>query len=136
MPRVQPGPRKGRSTPKRDAPPGAWEGRLRLWIVIDGLNALGPGKVRLLDLINTTKSLSAAAKRLRMSYRAAWEHLRFIEERTGITVVEARRGGRAGGGTVLTPEGKTLLQAFHDFHREVEQHADSAFHRHFAPWTL
>ncbi len=134
MPRVQPGPRKRREKAPSDAPPGAWEGRLRLWIVIDGLNALGPGKVRLLEAIAAAKSLSAAAKKLRMSYRAAWKHLRFIEERTGIAVVEPRRGGRSGGGTDLTPQGKALLKAYHNFHREVEDHVRSACHRHFAPW--
>ena len=119
MPRIQPGPRKGRSKPGSDAPPGTWEGRLRLWIAIEGHNALGPGKVRLLETIASAKSLSAAAKHLRMSYRQAWKHLRFIEERTGLTVVEPQRGGPGGGGTGLTPQGRALLKAYRDFHDEV-----------------
>ncbi len=135
MPKIQPGPRKDRTVVESDAPPGTWEGRLRLWIAIDGHNALGPGKVRLLEAIAVHKSLSAAAKRLHMSYRAAWRHLRIIEERTGITVVEPRRGGPTGGGTDLTPQGQALLDAFHNFHREVEEHMHSACRRHFAPWS-
>ena len=114
--------------------PGTWEARLRLWIVIDGRNALGPGKVRLLEAIAAGKSLSAAAKQLRMSYRQAWKHLRLVEERTGIAVVEPHRGGRSGGGTVLTPQGKALLKAYHEFHREVDEHARSACVRHFNRW--
>ena len=162
MPKVQPGPRKGRPTAKSqsqnlhgagvppgrshmegssargsksDTPPGVWEARARLWVVVGGLNALGPGKVRLLEAIAATKSLSAAAKRLRMSYRAAWKHLRFIEERTRITVVEPRRGGRDGGGTDLTPQGKALLDAYRNFHREVEEHTEAACRRYFARWS-
>ena len=134
MPRVQPGPRKGRPPTDSDASPGTWEARLRLWIVIDGHNALGPGKVRLLEAVAAEKSLSAAAKRLRMSYRQAWKHLRFVEERTGIAVVEPRRGGSSGGGTELTPQGKALLKAFHEFHREVDEYVRSACVRHFEPW--
>jgi molybdate transport system regulatory protein len=97
--------------------------------------ALGPGKVRLLDAIAATRSLSAAAKQLKMSYRLAWQHLRMLEERTGITVVEPQRGGRSGGGTELTREGRALLEAYHNFRREVEEHAQSACYRHFAKWA-
>jgi molybdate transport system regulatory protein len=107
---------------------------MRLWVVVNGLNALGPGKMRLLDAVATTQSLSAAAKRLRMSYRAAWKHLRLIEERTGIAVVDPHRGGTEGGGTELTPQGKALLKAYREFHDEVERFTDSACRRHFAPW--
>ena len=135
MARIQPGPPKGRSGVKGGSRPGAWGGRLRLWIDVNGRPALGPGKVRLLDAIAATKSLSAAAKQLKMSYRLAWQHLRMLEERTGITVVEPQRGGRSGGGTELTREGRALLEAFHTFRREVEEHMQSACHRHFAKWA-
>jgi molybdate transport system regulatory protein len=135
MPKIHPGPRKGRSEAGSDAPPGTWEGRLRLWIAIEGHNALGPGKVRLLEAIAAARSLSAAARKLRMSYRLAWKHLRLLEERTGLTVVEPQRGGRHGGGTDLTPEGRALLKAYHDFRRDVEQHLNAACRRHFARWS-
>lgn len=134
MPRVQPGPRKGRPQTTSDAPPGTWQGRLRLWIDISGRGSLGPGKIRLLEAIAASRSLSAAARKLRMSYRLAWEHLRLIEERTGLTVVEPHRGGRHGGGTDLTPEGKALLEAYRSFRGEVEEHMRAAFARHFASW--
>ena len=136
MPRIQPGPRKKSKEPTPDgAPSTVWRGRLRLWIDIGGLNALGPGKMRLLDAIAARKSLSDAAKQLRMSYRQAWKHLRFIEERTGLTVVEPRRGGRHGGGTDLTPEGKALLEAYRKFRDEVDEYAKAACERHFARWS-
>ncbi len=135
MPRIQPGPRKRPKKLDDDATGGQWKGRLRLWIDIGGRNALGPGKVRLLDAIDATKSLSGAAKQLRMSYRQAWKHLRFIEERTGLTVVEPRRGGRHGGGTVLTAQGKALLKAYRAFRRDVEEHMQAACDRHFARWS-
>jgi molybdate transport system regulatory protein len=134
VPKIRPGPRKDRDDYGSNVPPGTWEARLRLWIVVDGHNALGPGKVRLLEAIEATKSLSAAAKRLRMSYRAAWEHLKTIEERAGVTVVEPRRGGRSGGGTDLTPQGRALLEAYHRFRSEVEEHVQSACCRHFGRW--
>ncbi|UCC29958.1 MAG: LysR family transcriptional regulator [Phycisphaerales bacterium] len=134
MPRIQPGPRKDRREAKTDATPGLWEGRVRLWIDVGGRNALGPGKMRLLEAIAATKSLAAAAKQLRMSYRQAWKHLRLIEERTGVTVVEPRRGGSDGGGTDLTPEGQALLEAYRRFREDVDRHMHAACQRHFAQW--
>jgi molybdate transport system regulatory protein len=136
VPRKQPGPRKKPKDPTLDGASGtAWRGRLRLWIDIGGLNALGPGKMRLLDAIAARKSLSDAAKQLRMSYRQAWKHLRFIEERTGLTVVEPRRGGRHGGGTDLTPEGKALLEAYRKFRDDVHEYVRTACERYFARWS-
>ena len=135
MARIKRGPRERRPADEQDPPPGAWEGRPRLWVAVGGHNALGPGKVRLLEAIAATKSLSAAAKKLRMSYRLAWEHLRILKERTGLTVVEPQRGGRHGGGTDLTAQGRALLEAYHAFHHEVEEHMASACYRHFARWS-
>lgn len=135
MAKVQPGPRKGRPVAEADTPPGAWRGRLRLWIDIKGRGSLGPGKLRLLEEIARTRSLSAAAKQLDMSYRLAWQHLRLIEERTGLAVVEPHRGGRDGGGTDLTAAGEALLQAYRIFRNDVEDHAQATFCRHFADGT-
>ena len=90
--------------------------------------------MRLLEAIAVTKSLVAAAKRLRMSYRQAWKHLRLIEERTGVTVVEPRRGGPDGGGTDLTAEGRALLEAYRRFREDVDRHTHAACQRHFAQW--
>lgn len=135
MPLIQPGPRKGRTHSPDHPGPGTWEGRARLWVAIDGRNALGPGKIRLLKAIASKKSLAAAAKSLRMSYRLAWKHLRVIEERTGLTVVEPRRGGAQGGGTDLTPQGVALLEAYRAFHDEVDECVQAACGRHFARWS-
>lgn len=135
MPRIQPGPRKDRRGIKDDSVPGVWSGRVRLWIAINGRNALGPGKVHLLEEITRAKSLSAAAKELGMSYRLAWQHLKLIEEQTGLKVVERQRGGRSGGGTGLTADGLALLEAYHGFRREVEEHVHTACDRFFAKWS-
>lgn len=135
MPRIHPGPRKTTPVSENETLPRVWEGRLRLWVAVNGHNALGPGKVRLLEEIQTTKSLAAAAKSLRMSYRLAWQHIQIIEERTGFHVVERTRGGRGGGGASLTPHGHELLEAYHAFRHEIEEHMRSASHRYFSKWS-
>ena len=135
MARKHPGPRRPKSHDGNgENVRGTWGARLRLWVAIDGRVVLGPGKLRLLDAIAATKSLSAAAERLHMSYRLAWKHLRVLEERTGLTVVEPQRGGSGGGGTALTEEGHALLEAYRRFQREVDERAADSFERHFARW--
>lgn len=134
MAKVQPGPRRRPGKPADGVPRGAWEPRQRLWIEISGRGAVGPGKLRLLAAIAATKSLSAAAKRLRMSYRLAWKHLQLIEERTGLKLVERQRGGSSGGGTDLTPEGRALLEAYQEWRSEAEAATQAAFRRHFSLW--
>ena len=135
MSKLQPGPRKRPARDNGDTPPGTWRGCVRLWIDVSRRGAVGPGKLRLLEAIATTRSRSAAAQKLRQSYRLAWKHLQLIEERTGLTVVERQRGGQHGGGTDLTSDGRALLEAYRNWRGETEEHMQAAFHRHFAPWT-
>ena len=46
--------------------------RLTLRIDFDGDRAIGPGKIRLLELIDAKGSISAAGREMGMSYRRAW----------------------------------------------------------------
>ncbi len=73
---------------------------------------LGPGKVRLLELVDKTGSISAAAREMKMSYRRAWL---LIEELNGVfgkPVVETMAGGSGGGGAKVTPHGRSIITAF------------------------
>ena len=73
---------------------------------------LGPGKVRLLELIVENGSISAAAREMNMSYRRAWL---LIDELNGIfgkPVVETTAGGAGGGGARVTPFGLSVIAAF------------------------
>lgn len=128
------GPGKRSSSAPPDVASGPWEPRVRLWIEVPGRGTLGPGKLRLLEAIARTHSLSAAAREEHMSYRLAWEHLRQLEQRTGVSLVEPHRGGPGGGRTELTPEGRALLDAYREFRAEVAAGVQSAFERHFARW--
>lgn len=80
---------------------------------------LGPGKVRLLELIAETGSISAAARQMEMSYRRAWL---LIDELNGIfgkPVIETSAGGAGGGGAKITPLGEAVVVAF----RAIESEA-------------
>jgi molybdate transport system regulatory protein len=73
---------------------------------------LGPGKVRLLELIREHGSISAAGAAMNMSYRRAWLLADALNRMFRETVVETRHGGRSGGGAALTPFGIELVAAY------------------------
>lgn len=88
------------------------EVKFRVWLVKDGRAILGKGGAELLKAILETGSIHAAAERLGYSYSFAWSYLRRIEERTGVKLIERKRGGQARGGANLTLEGKRLLDLY------------------------
>jgi molybdate transport system regulatory protein len=83
--------------------------------------ALGPGRIQLLELIGETGSLRSAAARMGMAYMTAWMHVRTLNRRFRSPVVVAKRGGKAGGGAVLTKTGQKVVALYHQM--EAQSHA-------------
>lgn len=73
---------------------------------------LGPGKVRLLELIDETGSISAAARLMEMSYRRAWLLVDNMNLAFRAPVLIAAVGGTQGGGAVLTPFGHEVVARY------------------------
>lgn len=93
--------------------------RLTLRVDRNGERWLGPGKIRLLELIATHGSISQAGREMAMSYRRAWRLVEAMNDSLGQPVVTARPGGAGGGGAVLTPAGRALI----DCYRQAETEA-------------
>jgi molybdate transport system regulatory protein len=93
---------------------------LRVDFTPDG--RMGRGKAQLLEGIRDSGSIAAAGKAMNMSYRRAWLLVQEMNRMFGQPVVEPQRGGRQGGGTVLTGFGQELLARF----RQMEQAAAAA----------
>lgn len=86
--------------------------RVRLGPGVD----LGPGKADLLEGIRETGSISAAGRRMRMSYKRAWQ---LVEELNGLfdaPLVAASKGGSGGGGATLTRRGTDVLTRYRRMH--------------------
>ena len=83
---------------------------------------LGPGKIRLLELIDETGSISAAARLLDMSYRRAWLLTESLNEAFREPVLTSAVGGRQGGGATLTAFGREVVTRY----RRMESRARAA----------
>ena len=68
----------------------------------------GKGVAELLQRIEATGSLSAAYKAMGMSASKAWKILRRAEADLGFALVSSTAGGKSGGSSVLTPEGRAV----------------------------
>ena len=96
--------------------------RLTLRIDLGEDRAVGPGKIRLLEAIRDTGSISRAGIALGMSYRRAWLLVDDMNKCFSEPVIAAQVGGSHGGGAALTPFGNRLI----DQYRAIETEAHSA----------
>ena len=102
-------------------------GSVRLTVRVDfgSDRALGPGKIRLLETIGKTGSISQAGRSLDMSYRRAWLLVDDMNRCFREPVVTTQPGGAKGGGAALTPFGRELIEKY----RSIEAQATAAAKR-------
>ncbi|MDI3324439.1 LysR family transcriptional regulator [Pontibacterium granulatum] len=82
--------------------------------------ALGPGKVELLELIQETGSISAAARRMGMSYRRAWLLVETMNRCFASPLVETAQGGKGGGGAGVSEVGRQVLALYHQLEAKLQ----------------
>lgn len=100
----------------------------KIWLSTnEGINLMGDGKWKILKAIEKLGSLKAATDSLGITYRRTWGDLKKIEELLGFALLEKERGGKDGGKTYLTTEGKLLVNAFDEFHNKVDIVMENAF---------
>ena len=90
---------------------------LRLRVVFSGGRRLGPGKADLLELVRETGSISAAGRRMGMSYKRAWTLIEELNAMFRAPLVHSVRGGAKGGGAQLTGLGETILAHYRALER-------------------
>ncbi|SIS70196.1 TOBE domain-containing protein [Phaeovulum vinaykumarii] len=89
-------------------PPG-----LRSSLMIERSGArMGGDRVALLAAVGRTGSISAAAREVGLSYKAAWDGVHAMNNLFATPLVTAAPGGRSGGGAALTPAGEKVIAAY------------------------
>lgn len=86
-----------------------------------GLARAGHDRIALMEAIGELGSISAAARRVGLSYRAAWDAVQSMNNLFEVPLIQAAPGGRRGGGASITPRGVAVIQAY----RRVQQALDA-----------
>ena len=93
---------------------------VKLQLDLPGGARVGPGKIRLLELIEEAGSLSRAAEQMRVSYRRAWLFVQQINQAFDEPAVSTPEHGHGGAAARLTDFGKELIRRY----REIEARAE------------
>jgi len=101
--------------------------RLSIRVDLSCVDRIGPGKVALLEAVRSTGSISAAARKLKMSYRRAWLLVAEINAALREPAVTAVTGGRKGGGAMVTPNGERVIAIYRSIENKAHVSARSEF---------
>lgn len=77
--------------------------------------------LELLERIDATGSISAAAQAMGMSYKAAWQAVEAMNNLSEQPLVARQAGGQHGGGTRLTDYGRRVVAAYHGLEKERQR---------------
>ena len=103
---------------------------IKLWLEKENA-ILGPGTVRLFRAIDATGAVREACSVCNVSYSKGWKMLRSAESEMGVSLVERKVGGTAGGEARLTEECRELLQKYERFQKEMKEEAERRFRKIF-----
>lgn len=106
--------------------------KVRLQLTSDeGDRFFGIGVSELLHNVEKTGSLNQAAKQMGLSYNKACRMVNKTEQILGYHFVERTSGGKNGGGSVLTEEGRRFLEQFDQYNRKVQKESERLFQQIF-----
>lgn len=91
-----------------------------LWLETNDKVVLSRWRVQLLEAIDETGSIRAAATRMKITYHLAWHRLDEMETAMGTRLVERQRGGPKGGSAQLTAAGHDYVARFNRFAAEMD----------------
>jgi molybdate transport system regulatory protein len=109
--------------------------RSNFWVEKNGEVVLSEWRVALLEAVDETGSISAAAVKQGVHFRVAWRKLKEMEERVGVKLTESTVGGERGGGTRLTAEGRDIVSKFRVFTRGLKETVEQQFEKAFGGGT-
>ena len=98
----------------------------------NGEKFFGEGPCRLLRLVEETGSLRCAAATMEMAYSKAIKLMKQAEAALGYPLTQRSAGGRDGGGSTLTPEGRAFLRQYETY-RDACVQANRALYAQYFP---
>jgi molybdate transport system regulatory protein len=92
----------------------------KLWLEKNGKRFFGPGPIELLELIDQTGSINQAAKKMKISYKKAWEIVNNLNTAAAQPMVITLTGGEKGGGSSISEEAKQLIDLYRTVREKFE----------------
>ena len=83
------------------------------------LARVGLERIALVEAVGELGSITAAAKRMGLSYKGAWDAIQALNNLFDAPLIAASAGGKAGGAAVVTPRGHAVIKAFREVEREI-----------------
>jgi len=105
--------------------------RSKIWIEVDGEPVFGRGRRFLLEAIDSHGSINQAAQEVDISFRKAWGHIKAMEERLGVKLVDRKTGGKNGGGATLTADARVFLRKYEALEKGIQEIVDGKFKKIF-----
>lgn len=85
----------------------------------------------LLSLVDETHSVRAAGQRMQLSYSSCWNTIRTLESQLNYPLLQRSQGGSGGSASVLTPEGRKLLERFLAYEQALKDQANALYSDYF-----
>ncbi len=102
--------------------------RCKIWLENDeGMPIIGEGRLRILQAIRRTGSISKASKALKQPFRNVWAKIKDAERQCGFKLVETAKSG-----SKLTAEGERLMFKYAELARSCNRSANEKFRRLFS----
>jgi molybdate transport system regulatory protein len=98
--------------------------RIESQLSIRPAGGAAPFRQRWMDLLASLEqqaSITAAARAVGLSYKAAWDAIATMNNLSGELLVERNVGGKGGGGAQLTRRGRELVETFRTVQAESER---------------
>lgn len=98
----------------------------------NGEKFFGEGPLRLLQKVEETGSLRLAAGSMGMSYTKALKIIKHAEEALGFLLTVRLTGGKDGGGSRLTPEGKEWITRYECYYEACREANENLYRQYFS----
>lgn len=118
---------------KRAERPLSLRFRSKIWLEVDGDSVFCHGLRQMLEAVESTGSIKAAAAKIGRSYRFVWARIKGAEEALGATLVKTQVGGTGPRRSELTDVARNLVATFDELHQRVFELANELFEQRIQP---
>lgn len=91
----------------------------RIWINAEDAHFIDSERVKLLEHVKNTGSITKGAKAIKMSYRHAWQMIDGMNKIADKPLVEKILGGKGGGGARVTERGEKAIKAYYKLEDKI-----------------